>query len=105
MKIQASLKVMPGLGSQKEVYDKVNEVIEMIVTSDLKSIVGASETTVEGEYKEVFALFETIHEKLVADEIRQITMMIVTDYNIECTYIDGKLDNVNSYLNNGDSNA
>ncbi len=101
MKMQVSLKVMPAGSSQKAVYDKVNEVIEMIDNSHLKYQVGSSETTIEGEYKQVFGLIETIHEKLVADEIRQITMIIVTDYNVENTYIDEKLENVDNYLNRG----
>lgn len=102
MKMQVSLKVMPSGASQKEVYDKVNEVIEMIDNSNLKYQVGSSETTIEGEYTAVFGLIEEIHRKLVADQIRQITMIIVTDYNVESTYIDGKLANVDSYLNRGD---
>ncbi len=102
MQMQVSLKVMPSGSNQKEVYDKVNEVIEMIDNSNLKYQVGSSETTIEGEYKEVFSLIEAIHTKLVADEIRQITMIIVTDYNVENTYIDGKLENVDKYLNRGD---
>ncbi len=103
MKIQASLKVMPSGRDQKEVYDKVNEVIEMIATSSLKYQVGSSETTVEGEYKDVFNLVEAIHDKLVADQLRQITMIIVTDYNVENTYMDEKIENVNTYLNRGDA--
>lgn len=103
MKIQASLKVMPSGGSQKEVYDKVNEVIKMIDISGLKYQVGSSETSIEGEYSEVFKLIESIHTKLVEDELRQITMVIITDYNVENTYIEGKLNNVNEFLNNGDS--
>lgn len=102
MQMQVSLKVMPGGSSQKEVYDKVNEVIEMIDNSNFKYQVGSSETTIEGEYKEVFGLIEEIHAKLVADDIRQITMIIVTDYNVENTYIDGKLENVDRYLSRGD---
>lgn len=103
MKIQASLKVMPSGGSQKEVYDKVNEVIKMIDISGLKYQVGSSETSIEGEYSEIFKLIESIHTKLVEDELRQITMVIITDYNVENTYIEGKLNNVNEFLNNGDS--
>ncbi len=99
MKIQASLKVLPSLNSQKQVYDKVNEVIEMIADSGLKYVVGASETTVEGEYRKIFELVEAIHLKLVADDIRQITMMIVTDYNKNDAYIEQKLENVQTYLN------
>ncbi len=99
MKIQASLKVLPSLNTQKEVYDKVNEVIEILVDANLKAKVGPSETTIEGDYKEVFNLIEKIHSKLVEDEIRQITMMIVTDYNKQENYIDEKLENVNKYLN------
>ncbi len=102
MRIQASLKVMPSGRDQKEVYDKVNEVIEMIATSNLKYQVGSSETTVEGEYKDVFNLVEAIHDKLVADQLRQITMIIVTDYNVENAYMDEKIENVNLYLNRGD---
>lgn len=98
MKIQASLKVMPSGINQKEVYDKVNEVIEIIAGSNLKYQVGSSETTVEGEYKDVFGLVESIHDKLVADQLRQITMIIVTDYNVENTYMDEKLENVQNYL-------
>ncbi len=103
MQMQVSLKVMPAGSSQKEVYDKVNEVIEMIDNSNLKYQVGSSETTIEGEYQAVFGLIEEIHSKLVADQIRQITMIIVTDYNVENTYIDGKLENVSNYLNRGDN--
>ncbi|WOO87879.1 YkoF family thiamine/hydroxymethylpyrimidine-binding protein [Mollicutes bacterium LVI A0039] len=101
MLIQASLKVMPSGANQKEVYDKVNEVIEMIDNSNLKYQVGSSETTVEGEYKDIFNLVEAIHTKLVDDQLRQITMIIITDYNVENTYIEGKLENVNNYLNRG----
>lgn len=96
---------MPSGINQKEVYDKVNEVIEMIANSNLKYQVGSSETTVEGEYKDVFGLVERIHEKLVADELRQITMIIVTDYNIESTYMDEKLENVQSYLGRDNDEA
>lgn len=103
MKIQASLKVMPSGDSQKEVYDKVNEVIKMIDISGLKYQVGSSETSIEGEYGEIFKLIENIHTKLVEDELRQITMIIITDYNVENTYIEGKLNNVNEFLNSGDS--
>lgn len=102
MKMQVSLKVMPSGASQKEVYDKVNEVIEMIDNSNLKYQTGSSETTIEGEYKEIFALIESIHDKLIADEMRQITMMIVTDYNVESMYIDEKLNNVDKYLTRED---
>lgn len=98
MKIQLSLKVLPHKASKKEVYDKVNEVIKTITESNLKYIVGPSETTVEGNYDEVFALVKTIHNQLVADEIEQITMIIMTDYNIHETYIEEKLENVENYL-------
>ncbi len=70
----------------------------MIAGSNLKYQVGSSETTVEGEYKDVFGLVESIHDKLVADQLRQITMIIVTDYNVENTYMDEKLENVQNYL-------
>ncbi len=98
MKIQASLKVMPSLNSRQEVYDKVNEVIKMIADANLKMVSGPSETTVEGEYDAVFNLVRDIHNKLVADEVRQITMVIVTDYNDEDQYIDEKITNVKQYL-------
>lgn len=98
MKIQASLKVMPSLNSRQEVYDKVNEVIKMIADSNLKMVSGPSETTVEGEYDAVFNLVRDIHNKLVTDEVRQITMVIVTDYNDEDQYIDEKITNVKQYL-------
>lgn len=104
MKIQTSLKVMPAGSSQKEVYDKVNEVIEMIDNSNLKYQVGSSETTIEGEYKDIFNLIEVIHQKLVDDQLRQVTMIIVTDYNVENTYIEEKLENVNKYLTRGERN-
>ncbi len=99
MQIQASLKVMPTMASRVEVYDKVNEVIKMVADSGLKYISGPSETTVEGDYDEIFTLFREIHNKLVADEVKQITMMIVTDYNADMQYIDEKLVNVQTYLN------
>ncbi len=99
MQIQASLKIMPSMNSRVEVYEKVNEVIKMIADSDLKYVSGPSETTVEGDYDQVFGLFRAIHEKLVNDDVRQITMMIVTDYNADTVYIDGKMENVNNYLN------
>ncbi len=99
MQIQASLKVMPTMASRVEVYDKVNEVIKMIADSGLKYISGPSETTVEGDYDEIFTLFREVHNKLVADEVKQITMMIVTDYNADMQYIDEKLVNVQTYLN------
>ncbi len=99
MQIQASLKVMPTMPSRVEVYDKVNEVIKLVADSGLKYISGPSETTVEGDYDEIFTLFREIHYKLVADEVQQITMMIVTDYNADMQYIDEKLVNVQTYLN------
>lgn len=99
MQIQASLKIMPSMNSRVEVYEKVNEVIKMIADSDLKYVSGPSETTVEGDYDQVFGLFRAIHEKLVNDDVRQITMMIVTDYNADTVYIDGKMENVKNYLN------
>ncbi len=98
MKIQASLKVMPSYASREQVYDKVNEVIKMIADSNLKMISGPSETTVEGEYDDVFNLVREIHNKLVKDEVRQITMVIMTDYNDESQYIEEKVTNVNQYL-------
>lgn len=101
MKVQVSLKVLPAGNTKDEVYNKVNEVIGMIDNSGLKYQVGSSETTIEGEYRQVFELIKSIHEKLVADQIRQITMVIVTDYNDENTYIDEKLENVDKYLNSG----
>lgn len=104
MKVQVSLKVLPAGNTKDDVYNKVNEVIGMIDDSGLKYQVGSSETTIEGEYTEVFALIEQIHNKLVADQIRQITMMIVTDYNSEYTYIDEKLENVDQYLHGGCQN-
>lgn len=102
MKIQASLKVMPTMNNRVEVYNKVNEVIVMIVNSNLKYIIGPSETAIEGSFKDVFNLVELIHTKLVNDDIEQITMVIMTDYNKDATYIEEKLSNVNNYLNNND---
>ncbi len=98
MQIQASLKVMPSMNTRTEVYDKVNEVIKMIADSNLKYVSGPSETSVEGDYDQVFNLFRDIHQKLVNDEVKQITMMIVTDYNSDAQYIDEKIENVNKYL-------
>ncbi len=98
MQIQASLKVMPSMNTRIEVYDKVNEVIKMIADSNLKYVSGPSETSVEGDYDQVFNLFREIHQKLVDDEVKQITMMIVTDYNSDAQYIDEKIENVNNYL-------
>lgn len=104
MKIQASLKVMPTMNTRVEVYNKVNEVIEQIINSNLKCIIGPSETTVEGEMSVVFNLVTEIHTKLVNDNISQITMIIMTDYNSDEQYIEEKLDNVNTYLGNHDQN-
>ncbi len=98
MQIQVSLKVMPTMANHTLVYDKVNEVIKQIINSNLKALVGPSETTIEGDYDEVFALIKTIHQQLVKDEVTQITMIIITDYNQQQTYIKEKLANVNNYL-------
>ncbi len=98
MQVQVSLKVMPSAESRSMVYDKVNEVIKMIEDSGLKYVSGPSETTVEGDYDEVFALVRAIQFKLVADGVDQITMVIMTDYNKDNTYIDEKIENVQTYL-------
>ncbi len=100
MKIQASLKVLPSGNTNTEVYDKVNQAIKLIASSNLKYQVSASETSIEGEYSEIFNLIENIHSKFVADDIRQVTMIIITDYNKEQTYIEEKLNNVDSNLSN-----
>lgn len=96
--LQVSLKIMPGGNSQEEVYSLVNQSIGMINASGLHYIVGPSETTIEGEYKQIFQLIEKIHEHLLNNGVRQLGMIIMTDYNQEGTYIDGKLKNVDKYL-------
>lgn len=100
MKIQTSLKILPSGCDNNEVYQQVNQAIKMIASSELKYIVGPSETTIEGEYQAIFDLINQIHTYFVDQDIRQITMIIITDYNNQQTYIQEKLANVDSKLSN-----
>lgn len=62
MIINASIQVIP-LASKKETsYGFVDKVIEMIQGSELKSIIGAFETTIEGDYHVVQKLLKDIQD-------------------------------------------
>lgn len=69
MKVQVSLKVLPkNYKTQEYTYNQVNEVIAHLHQTDLKVLVGPSETTLEGEYSEIFKHIEIIDEKITSEK-------------------------------------
>ncbi len=94
MLVQASLKVLPkSYNNREEDYALVDEALLLIQNSGLKHIIGCSETTIEGENKEVLALIEKIQNNY-SDKKTDFTFFITIESNSDSFYIEEKKDSI-----------
>ncbi|MFV0246702.1 MAG: thiamine-binding protein [Mycoplasmatales bacterium] len=95
MIVQASLKVLPqSYKSREEDFKLVDHALKLIQESNIKFQMGPSETTVEGELKEVLKVIETIQIFYYDKGIKSFMFEIALQYNDETYYIDDKLNNI-----------
>ncbi len=94
MLVQASLKVLPkSYNNREEDYALVDEALLLIQKSNLKYIIGCSETTIEGENEEVFSLIKKI-QKYYYDKKVDFTFFITIESNSDAFYIEDKKESI-----------
>ncbi len=96
MIINASIQIIPLSVSKEVAYSNIDRVIKLIQESGLKYIIGAFETTIEGEYETVQILFKKLQD--VCYSIHEIQFLIYTKMHLcggkDILIEDKKLDRV-----------
>lgn len=79
--VNVAVQILPIAVEKPELYKVVDECIQLINTSGLKYIVGAFETTIEGDYDKVMALIKQLQLHAHAAGIKHLitNLKIQTD--------------------------
>jgi uncharacterized protein (TIGR00106 family) len=85
-----SLQVLPVVEEEK-VYSMVDKVINIIIESGLKYVVGPMETTVEGNIDELLALVKKSQEVLKEAGVPRVVSVIKIDYKPDGVTMDEKI--------------
>ncbi len=94
MNIQASLKVLPNNYEKREDnYKLVDEALKIIIASNLKFVIGCSETTIQGDRDQVIDLIKDIQDYYYQKNIEFI-FFVTFEYNIDNFYIEDKKMNI-----------
>ncbi len=94
MLVQASFKVLPkSYNNREKDYALVDEALLLIQESGLKHIIGCSETTIEGENKEVLSLIEKIQNHYYEKKV-DFTFFITIESNSDTFYIEEKKESI-----------
>ncbi len=78
MTYSLSLKFISLKTQKTEAYDSVDEVLEVIKQSDLEYSIGASETTIEGDFSQLLALLAKV--EAVATGISPAGFMLLANF-------------------------
>lgn len=96
MLIQASIKVLPNsFKGREQNYELVDEALKIINKSNLKNLIGPSETTVEGLQGEVMELIKSIQDYYYKEGI-DFSLFVNFEYNKDNFYFVQKEKNINN---------
>jgi len=83
-----SLQIIPR--GTDDIYRTVDKVIEYIMSSGVKYVVGPMETTMEGELDELLEIVKKAQDLCVADGAERILSVVKIDYAPKGVTIDEK---------------
>ncbi|MGI5921579.1 MAG: thiamine-binding protein [Syntrophomonadaceae bacterium] len=85
-----SLQVLP-IVEEDRVYEMVDKVINIIIQSGLKYVVGPMETTVEGDLDTLLDLVKKSQEVLQAAGVPRVVSVIKIDYKPDGLTMEEKI--------------
>lgn len=93
----ASFAIVP-IGQGEELKEDVAAILEIIDQSGLPYKLGAMQTTVEGEPKQVMDLIMTCHEAMKTRAQRVLTHIAIDDRDGATKRLQGKVSDVETIL-------
>ncbi len=93
----ASFAIVP-IGKGEELKEDVAAILEIIDQSGLPYKLGAMQTTVEGDPKQVMALIMTCHEAMKTRAQRVLTHITIDDRADAENRLQGKVNDVEAVL-------
>lgn len=85
-----SLQVLP-IVADDQVYSMVDKVINIIIESGLKYVVGPMETTVEGDLDTLLELVKKSHEVLKEAGVPRVVSVVKIDYKPDGVTMEEKI--------------
>ncbi|MGR6836324.1 thiamine-binding protein [Syntrophomonas erecta] len=90
-KVNLSLQVLPVVAGD-QIYEVVDQVINLIHNSGLKYVVGPMETTIEGELEPMLDLVKKAQQVCVDAGASRVISVVKIDYSPDGVTIDEKID-------------
>ena len=91
--ITISFQVLPaGLPDKASTYAAVDAAIAVVAASGLPYVVGAMETTIEGEYEPIMAVIKQALDAVIAAGAGRAFVNVKIDYDPRGSTIDEKLE-------------
>ncbi|MDY0234795.1 MAG: MTH1187 family thiamine-binding protein [Gudongella sp.] len=88
--VNLSLQVLPVV-PDKQIYDVVDKVIELIQESGVKYEVGPMETTMEGELDVLFEIVKKAQDICINEGAERVVSVVKIDYKPEGVTMDEKI--------------
>jgi uncharacterized protein YqgV (UPF0045/DUF77 family) len=89
-RVNLSLQVLPVV-TEHQIYDVVDQVIEMISQTGLAYVVGPFETSIEGELDELFDIVKRAQTICIKHGAERVVSIVKIDYKEEGVTIDEKV--------------
>lgn len=90
-----SLKILPVV-EESRIYEMVDKVIQLIINSGLKYVIGPSETTVEGDLDILLELVKKANHICIENGVPRVVSVITIDYKPDGVTIDEKISKYSS---------
>lgn len=87
--VNVSLQILPMV-PEKDIYDVVDRVIELIQRSGVKYEVGPMETTMEGELDLLLDIVKEAQEVCVKEGANRVVSIVKIDYKVDGVTMDEK---------------
>ncbi|MCQ6962102.1 MTH1187 family thiamine-binding protein [Methanolobus chelungpuianus] len=97
MLILASFSVVP-IGEKEELKELIAELIPIIEAADVDYIMGAMQTTIEGDQDKVMGVIMDCHNHMRSHSSRVLTHITIDDRNGASGRLKGKVQDVESVL-------
>jgi len=88
--ITLSFKISPH-SAEADLYPMVDAVIALIASKGIKHVVGASETTMEGDWDTLFAVVKEAHQLCLQNGAWRVGSVLQVDMAPRSVSIDEKL--------------
>lgn len=87
--VNVSLQILPMV-PEKDIYDVVDKVIELIQRSGVKYEVGPMETTMEGKLDLLLDIVKEAQEVCVKEGANRVVSIVKIDYKVDGVTMDEK---------------